>query len=236
MRLAWVRRNLKKYVMGRGLPLTIAIVWISSLAAYTLTDAWADQTPMRAALTRQQPLRASLSAAAAHNPGRPKRPHMSAGAAGTKARTAPASLNAGIGRKRRLTVGQSPLPTIQTKSRVGNSPRTRAPQHERAAAHLMKVSSFNPRPPVAAGPMHTLQVWVTGYDLYGATATGVPTGPGICAVDPYTIPLGTHVAIAGVGRCVAADTGPAVTGAHIDVWVPDYQSAVNLTGWYTASW
>ncbi len=82
--------------------------------------------------------------------------------------------------------------------------------------------------------VHEEQVWVTGYDLAGTTATGVPAGPGICAVDPDFIPLGTQVNLAGVGRCYAADTGSAVLGAHVDVWVPDYQAALNVTGWYTA--
>jgi len=81
-----------------------------------------------------------------------------------------------------------------------------------------------------------MRVWVTGYDLVGTSATGTQTGPGVCAVDPSVIPLGTHITIAGVGSCIAEDTGSMVWGAHIDVWVPDYQTAVSLTGWYTASW
>jgi 3D (Asp-Asp-Asp) domain-containing protein len=79
-------------------------------------------------------------------------------------------------------------------------------------------------------------VWVTGYDLTGTTASGLPAGPGICAVDPTVIPLGTRISIDGIGTCLAADTGPAVIGTHIDVWVPDSQRAFNLTGIYTAHW
>lgn len=91
-------------------------------------------------------------------------------------------------------------------------------------------------PPLAAHPrppVHTLRAWVTGYDLTGITATGVPAGPGGCAVDPSVIPLGTTITIEGIGRCVANDTGGAVMGATVDIWVPDAQTAYQLTGGYT---
>ena len=55
--------------------------------------------------------------------------------------------------------------------------------------------------------------------LRGTTATGIPTGPGIVAVDPTVIPLGTRMTIPGYGEAVAADTGGAIKGLRIDVWV-----------------
>jgi 3D (Asp-Asp-Asp) domain-containing protein len=58
----------------------------------------------------------------------------------------------------------------------------------------------------------------TGYCLRGNTSTGVPTGPGVVAVDPSTIPLGTRMSVPGYGEGVAADTGPAVSGRMIDLW------------------
>lgn len=45
----------------------------------------------------------------------------------------------------------------------------------------------------------------------GVTATGLPAGPGVVAVDPEVIPLGSTVIIDGQ-RYLAADTG--VTGNH----------------------
>jgi peptidoglycan DL-endopeptidase CwlO len=65
-----------------------------------------------------------------------------------------------------------------------------------------------------------LTVVATAYALSGSTATGLPVGPGIVAVDPAVIPLGTHMTIPGYGEGVAADTGSAIKGARIDVWVP----------------
>jgi cystine transport system substrate-binding protein len=66
----------------------------------------------------------------------------------------------------------------------------------------------------------TLTVTATGYSLSGHTATGMPVGWGIVAVDPSVIPLGTRMSIPGYGDGVAADTGPAVQGAAIDLWFP----------------
>jgi 3D (Asp-Asp-Asp) domain-containing protein len=65
-----------------------------------------------------------------------------------------------------------------------------------------------------------LTVGATAYALPGTTATGVPVGHGIVAVDPNVIPFGTHMTIPGYGEGFAADTGSAIVGARIDVWVP----------------
>lgn len=57
----------------------------------------------------------------------------------------------------------------------------------------------------------------------GVTATGLPAGPGVVAVDPEVIPLGSTVIIDGL-RYLAADTG--VTGKHADVCLPDHEDTV----------
>jgi len=61
--------------------------------------------------------------------------------------------------------------------------------------------------------------------LQGTTATGLPVGPGVVAVDPSVIPLGTRLHVPGYGDAVAADTGGAVRGAMIDVWLPTLAQA-----------
>ena len=71
-----------------------------------------------------------------------------------------------------------------------------------------------------------LTVLATGYSLPGATATGVPVGWGVVAVDPAVIPLGTHMTIPGYGEGVAADTGSSVRGAVIDLWFPTERRAL----------
>ena len=79
---------------------------------------------------------------------------------------------------------------------------------------------------VAATGERTLTVSATGYALRGRTATGVPTAPGVVAVDPSVIPLGTRLTIPGYGVGIAADTGGAVQGAVIDLWFPTTAQAL----------
>ena len=57
----------------------------------------------------------------------------------------------------------------------------------------------------------------------GLTATGLPAAPGIVAVDPEVIPLGSTVIIDGQ-KYLAADTG--VTGKHVDVCLADHAATV----------
>jgi peptidoglycan DL-endopeptidase CwlO len=73
---------------------------------------------------------------------------------------------------------------------------------------------------------NTLTVLATGYSLAGRTSTGVPVGYGIVAVDPGVIALGTKLTIPGYGEGVAADTGGAVAGSHIDLWFPTEAEAL----------
>ena len=72
----------------------------------------------------------------------------------------------------------------------------------------------------------TLTVTATGYSLPGQTATGLPVGFGVVAVDPAVIPLGTRLTIPGYGEGVAADTGTAVQGTTIDLWFPTLADAM----------
>jgi 3D (Asp-Asp-Asp) domain-containing protein len=72
----------------------------------------------------------------------------------------------------------------------------------------------------------TLTVTSTGYSMSGRTATGLPVGPGIVAVDPAVIPLGTRLSIPGYGEGVAADTGGGVQGLTIDLWFPTLAEAL----------
>jgi 3D (Asp-Asp-Asp) domain-containing protein len=89
------------------------------------------------------------------------------------------------------------------------------------------VASGPPTPLTApaSGGARTITVSSTGYSLPGRTATGMPTGWGVVAVDPSVIPLGTRLTIPGYGEGVAADTGSAVRGNAIDLWFPTLAQA-----------
>lgn len=54
--------------------------------------------------------------------------------------------------------------------------------------------------------------WSSGY-----TKTGLKAQYGVVAVDPSVIPLGSHLYIPGYGPAIAADTGSAVIGDHVDL-------------------
>lgn len=83
-----------------------------------------------------------------------------------------------------------------------------------------------PAPVQGADGSRQMTVISTGYALPGFTATGLPVGWGIVAVDPRVIPLGTRMTIPGYGEGVAADTGSAVKGAKIDLWFPTRTQAL----------
>ena len=59
----------------------------------------------------------------------------------------------------------------------------------------------------------------TSYCLNGRTATGTQAGPGSIAVDPTVIKLGSHLYVPGYGYGYAVDTGGAIKGSLIDVWL-----------------
>lgn len=63
----------------------------------------------------------------------------------------------------------------------------------------------------------------TGY----RTATGLNPAVGLVAVDPTVIPMGTRLYIEGYGYARAADTGGAVKGNKIDLFMEEYAQCVN---------
>jgi 3D (Asp-Asp-Asp) domain-containing protein/peptidoglycan hydrolase CwlO-like protein len=89
---------------------------------------------------------------------------------------------------------------------------------ERARTRTNVLSA--PAKPSGAGFGRTVTVTATGYSLTGPTATGLPAGWGVVAVDPSVIPLGTRMTIPGYGTGVAADTGSGIGGARVDLWFP----------------
>jgi 3D (Asp-Asp-Asp) domain-containing protein len=124
-----------------------------------------------------------------------------------------------LARQQRLTARQigaldARARQVVAKAQVVQAQTTSAP-----------ASAAGTTPSVADGA-RTLTVSATGYSMPGRTATGLPVGPGIVAVDPAVIPLGTRISIPGYGEGVAADTGGAIQGLTIDLWFPTLAEAL----------
>lgn len=72
----------------------------------------------------------------------------------------------------------------------------------------------------------------TAYTGGGVTATGSvpvynPSGISTIAVDPRVIPLGSLVYVDGYGKAIAADTGGAIQGNIVDIYVNSYDHATS---------
>ena len=111
--------------------------------------------------------------------------------------------------------------------------RERAAQvrYVEAAAHAAQQKSQHlaPSTPTTTPPTGKRQLVVsaTCYELPGTTATGMPVGQGVVAVDPSVIPLGTRMYVPGYGNGVAADVGGGIKGAIIDLWM----TPTNCAAW-----
>src|SRR5947209_2961877 len=64
-----------------------------------------------------------------------------------------------------------------------------------------------------------------GPNAQGITASGHRLKPGhrVVAVDPHVIPLRSVVEVEGLGKWAALDTGSAIKGNRIDIWMPSHQ-------------
>lgn len=104
-------------------------------------------------------------------------------------------------------------------------------------ATVNKVTQSKPATAKPQAEGKSLTVEATAYTAYcagcsGVTATGVnlKANPGlkVIAVDPNVIPLGSKVYVEGYGTAVAADTGGAIKGNRIDVFIPSQSVAENF--------
>jgi 3D (Asp-Asp-Asp) domain-containing protein len=124
--------------------------------------------------------------------------------------------------------GQQRLKSAQISALQAAAKRVERKSNEIQATAVITAESpvaITVPAPAPAPTGRTLTVSSTGYSLPGRTATGIPVGWGVIAVDPSVIPLGTRLTVPGYGEGVAADTGGAVRGATIDLWFPSLGQA-----------
>jgi 3D (Asp-Asp-Asp) domain-containing protein len=76
-----------------------------------------------------------------------------------------------------------------------------------------------PSPP----PPRLVEFEATAYSVTGTTASGKQARPGTVAADPKVLPIGTRIRIQDAGRYsgeyTVADTGPAINGHEIDIFI-----------------
>lgn len=104
---------------------------------------------------------------------------------------------------------------------------------EAAPSELMEVTkaAVDNRETGAEAVSPAVTYTATAYSLRGRTATGAGVRRGIIAADRRVLPLGTRVRLeAGSysGEYVVADTGGAVRGRKIDIWVPQTSEAMRF--------
>jgi 3D (Asp-Asp-Asp) domain-containing protein len=71
----------------------------------------------------------------------------------------------------------------------------------------------------------------TAYCLKGRTASGSGVRRGIVAADPRVLPLGTRIQITAgsySGTYTVTDTGGAIRGRILDLWVPNCSEAIRF--------
>lgn len=119
------------------------------------------------------------------------------------------------------------------KARVATANKTRVASSEAPAAASTPDATQATSAPTS-NVARTMTVEATAYTAYctgcsGTTANGTDlrANPNlkVIAVDPRVIPLGTKVWVEGYGEAVAADTGGAIKGNKIDVFIPNKAGA-----------
>ncbi|ASB90029.1 LysM peptidoglycan-binding domain-containing protein [Bacillus sonorensis] len=108
-----------------------------------------------------------------------------------------------------------------------------AVQSEQPAAPVKRQAAPSSQPEAAA---KEITVKATAYSandggISGITKTGVDLNANpdakVIAVDPNVIPLGSKVYVEGYGEATAEDTGSAINGHKIDVFISNKEDALN---------
>lgn len=136
----------------------------------------------------------------------------------------------------------SPQPTVEAVALANNSPNNKQTQSKNQfnSQDLQTVQSLEQiqdQPAKSNSENKSIilsegsSFRATAYCLKGRTAMGSGVRRGIVAADPRVLPLGSRIQInAGAysGTYTVADTGGAVKGRKLDIWVPNCTEAVRF--------
>jgi 3D (Asp-Asp-Asp) domain-containing protein len=102
----------------------------------------------------------------------------------------------------------------------------------RVPAPVKPPSPPAPERKAAAPKSNLLGFEATAYSIDGKTASGKMARPGIVAADPNVLPLGSRIRVhdAGAysGEYEVADTGRAIKGREIDIYIEKQSEAVRF--------
>ena len=124
-------------------------------------------------------------------------------------------------------------------AKVASAHTTAKPASNKAKAPAQSTAKASAPAPTAAqtsASVKEMTVTATAYTAYcpgcsGTTATGIDLRANpdqkVIAVDPSVIPLGSRVWVEGYGEAIAGDTGGAIKGNIIDLFMPNEQDALN---------
>lgn len=113
----------------------------------------------------------------------------------------------------------------EVKREVVNSEKLQEPQNKVIAMGTINSVS---RGGEALDFREARYMQATAYTYTGyRTATGKRPAVGLVAVDPSVIPLGTRLYIEGYGYAQAADTGGAIKGDKLDLFMEDRAQCLN---------
>lgn len=118
---------------------------------------------------------------------------------------------------------------VQTGSRVLEQPVNKIVENGTKEPVVTTSSGSSASSGAPSSSSRTITMEATAYSGGGTTASGMAAAVGRVAVDPRVIPLGTRLYIEGYGYAVAADTGGAIKGNRIDLYM-DSESACNSFG------
>lgn len=137
---------------------------------------------------------------------------------------------------------QTTAGTVKENVLAGTAPKTQKQVISKPAVPAAKTQKETSKPEAPRTSTNNVSakeitVTATAYTASckgcsGITSTGINLKDNpdkkVISVDPSVIPLGSKVYVEGYGEAIAGDTGGAIKGNKIDVFIPSKQDAINF--------